>query len=59
LVANLKNCSKNLIPSRTLVAMATKRKNLKYLLLENSIFLKFDFPEIFWLFWRYAAVVAL
>jgi hypothetical protein len=29
-------CSKNLIPGKTLVAMATGRKNLKYLLLENS-----------------------
>jgi hypothetical protein len=32
LVVNFKNCSKNLVPSRTLVAMATKRKNVKYLL---------------------------
>jgi hypothetical protein len=35
LVVNFKNCSKNLIPSRSLVAMATERKNLKYLLLGN------------------------
>jgi hypothetical protein len=35
LVVSFKNCSKILIPSRTLVAMATKRKNLKYPLLEN------------------------
>jgi hypothetical protein len=36
LVVNFKNGSKNLIPSRTLVAMATEIKNLKYLLLENQ-----------------------
>jgi hypothetical protein len=35
LVVNFKNDSKNLIPSTTLVAMATNRKKLKYLLLEN------------------------
>jgi hypothetical protein len=28
--------SKNLIPCRTLVDMATKRKNFKYLLLKNQ-----------------------
>jgi hypothetical protein len=41
LVVNFKNCSENLIPSRTLVAMATERKNLKYLLLENQKELKY------------------
>jgi hypothetical protein len=35
LVVTFKKCSKNLIPCRTLVAMATKRKNFKYLLLKN------------------------
>jgi hypothetical protein len=32
LVVTFKNCSKNLIPCRTLVAMATERKHLKNLL---------------------------
>jgi hypothetical protein len=35
-VVNFINCSKNLIPNRTLVAMATERKNFKDLLLENE-----------------------
>jgi hypothetical protein len=34
-VVTFKNCSKNLIPCRTLVAMATDRKNLIYLLLKK------------------------
>jgi hypothetical protein len=34
-VVTFENCSKNLIPCRTLVAMATKRKNLKYLLVKK------------------------
>jgi hypothetical protein len=32
----LKIVQKNLIPCRTLVAMATERKNFKYLLLKNT-----------------------
>jgi hypothetical protein len=35
LVVTFKNCSKILIPYRTLVAMATDTKNLKYLLLKK------------------------
>jgi hypothetical protein len=35
LVVTFKICSKNSIPFRTLVAMATERKNFKYLLLKN------------------------
>jgi hypothetical protein len=35
LVINFENFSKNLIPNRTLVAMATERKNLKPLLLKK------------------------
>jgi hypothetical protein len=35
LVVTFKNCSINVIPCRTLVAMATERKNFKYLLLKN------------------------
>jgi hypothetical protein len=36
LVVTFKICSKNLIPYRTLVAMATERKNFKYLLLKKT-----------------------
>jgi hypothetical protein len=32
----LKSCSKNLFPCRILVAMATKRKDLKYLLYKKK-----------------------
>jgi hypothetical protein len=32
---SFENCSKNLIPCRTLVAVANKRKNFKYLLLKK------------------------
>jgi hypothetical protein len=35
LVVSFKNCSKNLIPCRTLVAMATERKTFNYLLLKK------------------------
>jgi hypothetical protein len=36
LVVSFTNCTKDLIPCRTLVAMATKRKKLKNLLLEKK-----------------------
>jgi hypothetical protein len=36
MVVTFKNCTKNLISCRTLVAMATERKNFKYLLLKNQ-----------------------
>jgi hypothetical protein len=42
-MSTLKKSSKNLIPSRTLVAMTTERKNLKYLLLVNRKELEFKY----------------
>jgi hypothetical protein len=35
-VVTFKNCLKNLIPCRTLVAMATERKNFKYRLVAKA-----------------------